>query len=113
MALPKTILAVDDTPSNINVVKGVLSPTYSIMAANNGRLALKILEVHQPDLVLLDIMMPDMDGYEVCEKIKSNPKTRDIPVIFLTAKSDPHDEAKGLSIGAVDYITNPIYIKSS
>ena len=108
MALPKTILAVDDTPSNINVVKGVLSPTYSIMAANNGRLALKILEVHQPDLVLLDIMMPDMDGYEVCEKIKSNPKTRDSPVIFLTAKSDPHDEAKGLSIGAVDYITKPI-----
>lgn len=108
MELQKTILAVDDTPSNINVVKGVLSSQYSIMAATNGPLALKILEMHQPDLVLLDIMMPEMDGYEVCEKIKANPKTRDIPVIFLTAKSDPHDEAKGLSIGAIDYITKPI-----
>ncbi|MEP1448219.1 MAG: two-component system response regulator [Paraglaciecola sp.] len=103
----KIILAVDDTPGNINVVKSVLSEKYSIMAAINGALALKIVEKQRPDLILLDIMMPEMDGYEVCQKLKANPSTRDIPIIFLTAKSEIKDEAKGLELGAIDYITKP------
>lgn len=104
----KTILAVDDTPTNIDVVKAVLGDQYAIMAAINGPLALKILSKQVPDLILLDIMMPEMDGYEVCRQIKANERTRDVPVIFLTAKSDARDEAMGLSLGAVDYITKPI-----
>jgi len=104
----KIILVVDDTPSNINVVKSVLNDKYSIMAAINGAIALKIMEKQLPDLILLDIMMPDMDGFQVCKKLKENLLTRDIPIIFLTAKADIKDEAKGLELGAVDYITKPI-----
>ncbi len=104
----KIILVVDDTPSNINVVKSVLNNKYSIMAAINGAIALKIMEKQLPDLILLDIMMPDMDGFQVCKKLKENLLTRDIPIIFLTAKADIKDEAKGLELGAVDYITKPI-----
>ncbi|MBF0368761.1 MAG: two-component system response regulator [Magnetococcales bacterium] len=103
-----TILAVDDTPANIDVVKGVLSKTYLVQAAVHGKMALKIIERKKPDLILLDIMMPEMDGYEVCQRIKANEATRDIPVIFLTAKAEVEDEAKGLAVGAVDYITKPI-----
>ncbi|RJG48412.1 response regulator [Motilimonas pumila] len=103
-----TILAVDDTLANIDVVKGVLSEDYLVQAALNGPMALKIIAKHRPDLILLDIMMPDMDGYEVCQTLKSNPETQDIPVIFLTAKSQEEDETKGLAMGAVDYITKPI-----
>jgi len=104
----QTILVVDDTPDNIDVVTGVLSSAYLVQAAVNGKRALKILEKRKPDLILLDIMMPDMDGYEVCQLIKSNPIMRDIPIIFLTAKTEIEDEIKGLSLGAVDYITKPI-----
>lgn len=104
----RTILAVDDTLANIDVVKGVLSQDYLVQAALNGKIALKIIEKHKPDLILLDIMMPDMDGYEVCQILKSQAHTKDIPIIFLTAKSLEQDEAKGLSLGAVDYITKPI-----
>lgn len=103
-----TILAVDDTPANIDVVKGVLSDDYIIQAAVNGSIALKIIEKKKPDLVLLDIMMPEIDGYEVCRRIKADEETRNIPVIFLTAKAEVEDEAKGLALGAVDYITKPI-----
>lgn len=102
------ILAVDDTPANIDVVKGVLSKTYFVQAAINGMMALKIVEKKRPDLILLDIMMPEMDGYEVCHRLKSNPETKDIPIIFLTAKTEIGDETKGLELGAVDYITKPI-----
>lgn len=104
----ETILAVDDTLANIEVVKGVLSQDYLVQAALNGPMALKIIEKHKPDLILLDIMMPEMDGYEVCQKLKGNDETKDIPVIFLTAKAQEEDETKGLSLGAVDYITKPI-----
>lgn len=104
----KTILAVDDTLANIDVVKGVLSSEYIVQVALNGKVALKIIEKKQPDLILLDIMMPEMDGYEVCQILKSQESTRDIPVIFLTAKAQEEDETKGLSLGAVDYITKPI-----
>lgn len=102
------ILAVDDTPENLDVLKGILIDKYSVKGAINGPMALKIAEKQQPDLILLDIMMPGMDGYEVCQKLKENPATEQIPVIFITAKSTVEDEQKGFAIGAVDYITKPI-----
>ncbi|MDG1752575.1 MAG: response regulator, partial [Thalassotalea sp.] len=104
----QTILAVDDTLANIDVVKGVLAQDYLVQAALSGKMALKIIEKQKPDLILLDIMMPEMDGYEVCEILKSQAETKDIPIVFLTAKSQEDDEAKGLALGAVDYITKPI-----
>ena len=104
----KVILAVDDTPANIDVVKGILSEDYFVQAAVNGKMALKIIEKKKPDLILLDIMMPDMDGYEVCRLLKADDNTCKIPIIFLTAMTDSQDEAKGLALGAVDYITKPI-----
>jgi sigma-B regulation protein RsbU (phosphoserine phosphatase) len=104
----QTILAVDDTPENLDVVKGVLSGEYTVKAAINGKMALKVAESQKPDLILLDIMMPEMDGYEVCRRLKSDPETADIPVIFLTAKGETEDEAKGLALGAADYIMKPV-----
>ncbi|MBF0382755.1 MAG: SpoIIE family protein phosphatase [Magnetococcales bacterium] len=103
-----TILAVDDTPANLDVVKGILSDEYLVQAAINGKMALKIIEKKKPDLILLDIMMPEMDGYEVCKRVKENESFKDIPIIFLTAKTEVEDEIKGLGQGAVDYITKPI-----
>ncbi|MCL1049743.1 two-component system response regulator [Shewanella abyssi] len=102
------ILTVDDTVTNIEVVKGVLFDDYLVQAALSGEVALKIINKRKPDLILLDVMMPGMDGYEVCERLKADEATRDIPIIFLTAKSQEEDEAKGLALGAVDYITKPI-----
>jgi len=104
----QTILAIDDTLANIDVVKGVLAQDYLVQAALSGKVALKIIEKQQPDLILLDIMMPEMDGFEVCRVLKSQEKTKDIPIIFLTAKVQVVDETKGLALGAVDYITKPI-----
>ena len=105
----QTVLVVDDTPENIQVLNGVLRFDYKVKAALNGEKALKIAQsASQPDLILLDIMMPDMDGYEVCRKLKSNPVTEKIPIIFVTAMSEVEDETKGLNMGAVDYITKPI-----
>jgi sigma-B regulation protein RsbU (phosphoserine phosphatase) len=104
----RVILAVDDTPENLDVVKGILSPEWVVKAAINGPMALKIAEKQPPDLILLDVMMPEMDGYEVCRRLKSNPLTRDIPVIFLTAMDKTADEASGFELGAADYITKPI-----
>ena len=104
-----TILVVDDTPDNLILISGLLKDIYKIKVANSGERCLKIAgEDHAPDLILLDIMMPGMDGYEVCNRLKNNPKTRDIPVIFLTAKAQTEDEQYGLELGAVDYITKPI-----
>ncbi|QLE86597.1 MULTISPECIES: response regulator [Shewanella] len=103
-----TVLTVDDTATNIEVVKGVLADDYLIQAALSGKMALKIIDKRKPDLILLDVMMPEMDGYEVCRILKSQPETKDIPVIFLTAKVQEEDETKGLALGAVDYITKPI-----
>jgi putative two-component system response regulator len=102
------ILAVDDTPENLDVVKGALSADYIIRAAINGRIALKIAEKQLPDLILLDIMMPGMDGYEVCEKLKSNTRTAGIPVVFLSGAHDDSSQAKAFELGAVDFITKPI-----
>lgn len=103
-----TILVVDDTPENIDVLDGILKDEYRIKIATNGRMALKIAEKTLPDLILLDVMMPEMDGYEVCERLKENPLTRRIPVIFVTAKDQENDEKRGFEVGAVDYVTKPI-----
>ncbi len=105
----KTILVVDDTPDNLSLMSGLLKDDYKVKVANNGEKALKIAASDTPpDLILLDIMMPGMDGYEVCQHLKANPQTRDIPVIFLTAKVEVEDEKKGLELGAVDYLTKPV-----
>ena len=104
-----TILVVDDTPDNLTLMSNLLKDLYKVKIANNGDKALKIAASDTPpDLILLDIMMPGMDGYEVCERLKHNPQTTNIPVIFLTAKSETMDQKDGLAVGAVDYITKPI-----
>ncbi len=102
------ILAVDDTPENLDVVKGLLSSQYVVKAALNGMMALKIAEKKPPDLILLDIRMPQMNGFEVCNRLKANEATAAIPVIFLTGESDAAIEADALKAGAADYVTKPI-----
>ena len=101
------ILVVDDQPNNLKLIANVLGQEYSLSIANSGINALKMLENGVPDLILLDVMMPEMDGFEVCKKIKENENTKNIPIIFLTAKSDIDDIVKGFDYGAVDYITKP------
>ncbi len=110
-ALPTkpTILVVDDTPDNITVLCALLGDLYRNKIATSGERALKIARTEpHPDLILLDIMMPEMDGYEVCRRLKADPATRHIPVIFLTAKTQEGDETKGFELGAVDYIAKPV-----
>ncbi len=104
----QTVLIVDDMPSNIEILEGVLGTDYEVLFATSGKDALEIASAQNPDLILLDIVIPDMDGYEVCARLKSNPKTQDIPVIFVTAKDQEEDESKGLNAGVIDYITKPI-----
>nr|WP_284060483.1 two-component system response regulator [Pseudomonas sp. NW5] len=107
--MQRTILLVDDVADNIDILNEVLSPHYRTRVALSGEKALKIaFSATPPDLILLDIMMPGMDGYAVCEALKRNPDTRAIPVIFITAMSEMEDERHGLELGAVDYITKPI-----
>jgi len=104
-----TVLVVDDTPGNIDILKGILAPAYRVKVASGGARALEIAAQDEaPDLILLDIMMPGMDGYEVIRRLKAEPRTRDIPVLFITAKESPEDEQKGFDLGCVDYITKPI-----
>ena len=104
-----TILIVDDTPANLALLSNVLKTAYRTKVAVDGEKALRLaLSGTPPDLILLDIMMPGMDGYEVCRRLKANPATRNIPVIFVTAMSEVEDETKGLELGGVDYITKPI-----
>ena len=104
-----TILVIDDTPDNLIIMSTLLEDQYTVKVANRGEKGLKIARSYpQPDLILLDIMMPEMDGYEVCELLKADPKTADIPIIFLTAKIEVDDEISGFTLGAVDYITKPI-----
>ncbi len=101
------ILIVDDQPNNLKVIASILQEEYQLSFANSGQNALKMLERGMPDLILLDVMMPDMDGYEVCKRIISNPESKHIPVIFLSAKTSIDDIVKGFQSGAVDYITKP------
>ena len=112
MELPSSnsvILIVDDTPENVDVLAGVLREHYQIKVALNGPKALKIAQSDPaPALILLDVMMPEMDGYQVCLQLQADERTRRIPVIFVTAKSEVEDEAQGFGLGAVDYITKPV-----
>ena len=102
------VLIVDDSVENINILKGILENSYQLMAATNGATALKICEKQKPHLLLLDIEMPEMDGYEVCLRLKANPLTENIPVVFVTSKDKEVDEAKGFAMGAADYVTKPV-----
>ena len=109
MQAQPNILIVDDVPENLSVLGELLQPTYRVRAANSGARALQIANSPPPpDLILLDVMMPGMDGYQVLRELRDNATTRDIPVIFVTAMDGTDDEEKGLDLGAVDYITNPI-----
>ncbi|WDP88416.1 MAG: diguanylate cyclase [Desulfobacter sp.] len=101
------LLIVDDAAENIDILISLLTADYKIGVARDGQRALATAGKTLPDLILLDIMMPGMDGYEVCRRLKANERTKDIPVIFITALSEPMDEAKAFSLGAVDYITKP------
>jgi putative two-component system response regulator len=104
----RTILAVDDSADNLALLSSLLKGAYRVKAANSGEAALEALsQGDKPDLILLDVMMPGMDGYEVCSRLKDDPSTRSIPVIFLTAKTNTVDEERGLGLGAVDYIAKP------
>jgi adenylate cyclase len=104
-----TILVVDDTPENIDILAGLLSDRYAVKVAMNGDSAIALARAEPvPDLILLDVMMPEMDGYEVCHRLKADPLTAKIPVIFATAKTEVADETKGFEAGAIDYLTKPI-----
>ena len=108
-ATPATILIVDDTPENLSVLGELLQPHYRVRAANSGRRALQIARsTPTPDLILLDVMMPEMDGYDVLAELREQAETRQIPVIFVTAMDTTDDEERGLECGAVDYITKPL-----
>ena len=105
----QVILIVDDVPANIDVLSEILRPTYQVKVVTSGMMALKIaMQSNPPDLILLDVMMPEMDGYEVCRQLKANATTRNIPIIFVTAMDEVKDETTGFALGAVDYITKPV-----
>ena len=102
------VLVVDDAPENIDVLNGLLKDQYQIKVALDGKTALAIASSQNaPDLILLDIMMPGMDGFEVCRQLKGDPDTKGIPVLFLSAKVETEDMVKGFQLGAVDYVTKP------
>jgi putative two-component system response regulator len=104
----QTFLIVDDEQGNIKILYELLHLDYEIRVANNGEKALEIaLSADPPDLILLDIMMPGIDGYEVCKRLKADQHTQNIPIIFITAKGEADDETKGFELGAVDYVTKP------
>ena len=102
------VLAVDDTPENLDLIRAVLANDYRIRVARDGATALRLALQNPPDLILLDIMMPEMDGYEVCQRLKADPRLADIPVVFVTGMDEIADESRGFDVGAVDYITKPI-----
>ena len=104
------VLIVDDTEANVDILVDALGDEYEIAVAMDGESALEIVEDEKPDLILLDIMMPGMNGFEVCEKLKAGDETREIPIMFLSGKTDAADKEKAMALGAVDYITKPIDI---
>jgi len=106
--LKQMILVVDDAPINIEILTGILKDDYNVRFAKNGATALKLAEKFLPDIILLDVVMPEMNGFEVCKKLKEKPLTENIPVIFVTANNQANDEAKGFELGAVDYISKPV-----
>ena len=105
----KVVLVVDDAPANLAILTEILKSTYQVRAAKSGALALKIAHAPRPpDVILLDVEMPEMDGYEVCEKLKADEATRSIPVLFVTGHTQPEQEARGMALGAVGYISKPV-----
>ncbi|HIJ82795.1 MAG: Two-component system response regulator [Magnetococcales bacterium] len=105
----KTVLIVDDVSENIDILNGILDTHYRVQVATNGRLAIKVaLLPTPPDLILLDVMMPEMDGYAVCRLLKEDDRTRDIPVLFVSSKTEMEDELKGFALGAADYLFKPV-----
>lgn len=104
----QTVLVVDDTAENIDVLAAILRNEYRVLAARDGETALRIVNSATPDLILLDVVMPDIDGYEVCRRLKAQAETSDIPVIFVSALNDTFDKVRGFAVGGVDYITKPI-----
>lgn len=102
------VLVVDDEPNNLQLMRHILSGDYQLSFAINGINALEVARKILPDIILMDIMMPQMDGYEACKKLKADKSTADIPVIFITAMSDTEDESRGFEVGGVDYITKPV-----
>lgn len=106
---PVTVLVVDDEPANIDLLKGILPPECKVKVAISGEKALKIAQKEpHPDLVFLDVMMPEMDGYEVCRQLKADPATAGIPVVFLSGHTDEAERQKGLALGAVEFLSKPI-----
>jgi len=103
----KLVILVDDNPANLRIGKNVLSEKYTVATAPSAAKLFSLLENNSPVIILLDIDMPEMNGFEAIELLKSKPKTRDIPVIFLTGMADSNDEEKGRGLGAADYITKP------
>jgi len=103
-----TVLIVDDTPDNITLISMLLKDKYNTKVATSGATALQIVASSKVDLILLDIMMPDVDGIETCRRLKADPASAAIPVVFLTAKSQPEDEALGRSVGAADFLRKPV-----
>ncbi|WP_197412204.1 response regulator [Rheinheimera sp. EpRS3] len=108
MADKQTLLLVDDEPTNLRVLRTILQDDYRLLFAKSGEEALQLVQQQQPDLILLDVMMPGMTGYDVCARLKASPATQRLPVIFVTALKDEIDETKGFAVGAVDYITKPV-----
>jgi CheY-like chemotaxis protein len=104
------VLVVDDSEPNIDILVDSLGDIYDISVAMDGETALELIREENPDLILLDIMMPGIDGYQVCEELKKDPLTRDIPIIFLSAMTEIEDKTKGFELGAVDYITKPFEV---
>jgi len=104
------VLIVEDIEANIDILMDALGDDYDVSVAMDGETALENLEIEVPDIILLDIMMPGMDGYEVCSRIKANKAMAEIPIIFLTAMTDINSKTKGFELGAVDYITKPFEI---
>jgi CheY-like chemotaxis protein len=106
---PAVVLVVDDTPANIHLLSGILKGRYKVKAATNGAKALQIArKAPRPDMILLDVMMPEIDGHEVCRRLKEDPQTSDIPVIFVSGNVDDTERYTGLQLGAVDYIGKPV-----
>lgn len=105
----KTVLVVDDTPANIQLLSGLLRGQYKVKAATNGAKALQIAAgVPAPDVIILDVMMPEMDGYEVCRRLRGDASTASIPVVFVTGNTDEAERSKGMSLGAAGYVTKPV-----
>jgi putative two-component system response regulator len=103
-----TILVVDDTPANLSLLSSLLSPQWRVQLAPSGAKALELVQRHAPDLIVLDVMMPQLDGYEVCRRLKADERTREIPVLFLTALNQPTDETRGFASGGADFIHKPV-----